>query len=92
MGEYGDPRSSQAIFRQEFLANAMLSSVFVMGNRSVVILNNQYLHLGDKVNGFIIKRIFEDRIILEDPLGLETLWVGELSRGKDEGSAEEANL
>lgn len=87
----GDAISSRAISRQEFLDSAMLSSVFVMGNRSVVILNDQYLHLGDKVGGFVVERIFEDRIVLEDPLGLETLWVGKLSRGEDERPAEEAN-
>lgn len=91
VGEAGDTISSRAISRQEFLDSAMLSSVFVMGNRSVVILNDQYLHLGDKVGGFVVERIFEDRIVLEDPLGLETLWVGKLSRGEDERPAEEAN-
>ena len=91
-GEYADARSSRGISRQEFLENATLSGVFVMGSQSVVILDNQYLHLGDKVGGFVVTWIFEDRIILEDSLGLETLWVGDPSRKKLEGFAEEASL
>lgn len=90
-GEDGDIRRSRAIFRQEFLESAMLSSVFVIGNRSLVILNNQYLHLGDRINGFVVKRIFKDRIILEDSLGLESLRVGDPYREKLEGFAEEAS-
>ena len=78
-GEYADARSSRGISRQEFLENATLSGVFVMGSQSVVILDNQYLHLGDKVGGFVVTWIFEDRIILEDSLGLETLYVGDPS-------------
>ena len=87
-GEYGDAISS----RQEFLENAALSGVFVMGSQSVVILNKRYLHLGDEVGGFVVTWIFDDRIILEDSLGLETLRVGEPYREKLEELVEEASL
>ena len=92
VGEGDGGRNSRGIIRQEFLDSATLSGVFVMGSQSVVILNNQYLHLGDRVGGFVVKRIFEDRIILEDSLGLEILQVGDPYREKLEGFVEEASL
>ena len=82
----------KVVNRSEFLEEASLTAVITMGNRSVAVLDGQYLRIGNTIAGLTVTEIAEDHIVLKDELGSEVVRLEELWRNANKESGERSTL
>lgn len=55
------------------LARLSLSATSLTKNSAVALINGRYVREGDVIEGFVVKKIHERKVLLEDQVGIETV-------------------